>query len=238
MKPTTAAGQAGQPGVSGAADALLDALWERGLILLGDRVREEYALHTPIFIDLRHKLYDDVGLLSNVGAALHRKLVEVVAGEGTRDQPQQPQQVIGIPDTATPLALAAAMAARTTTTPLFYGQMRKQPAAYPGGESGVSSYMGTCDSNREITLIDDVMASGRTKLWAMDELKKDGLEIKRILVVVDREQGGDEILAGKGVPTYSLYRVSEVIAYYRDTGRVDVETARLAIEHLRSKRFC
>jgi uridine monophosphate synthetase len=204
------------------------------LILLGDRVRTEYALHTPIFIDLRHKLYDDVGLLSNVGVALHRKLAEVVGMEGSRGRPQQ---VIGIPDTATPLALATAMAARSTPIPLFYSQMRKQPAAYPGGESGVSSYMGTCDPTREITLIDDVMASGRTKLWAMEELKKDGLEIKRILVVVDREQGGDEILAGRGVPTYSLYQVSDMVAYYRDTGKVDDDTARVALEHLRSRRF-
>ena len=145
--------------------------------------------------------------------------------------------MIGIPDTATPLALATAMAARSTTTPLIYSQMRKQPAAYPGGEWGLSSYMGTRDPSREITLIDDVMASGRTKLWAMEELKKDGLEVKRILVVVDREQGGDEILAGKGLPTYSLYRASEMIAYYRDTGKVDAETARRAIDHLRAKRF-
>ncbi|MEX2299837.1 MAG: hypothetical protein WD733_02805 [Bryobacterales bacterium] len=234
MKRTSAPQPGGGQAISGASDALLDAFWARGLILFGDRVMEEYALHTPIFIDLRHKLYDDVGLLSNIGAALHRKLVEIVAREGSRDRPQQ---VIGIPDTATPLALAAALAGRPTSTPLFYGQMRKQPAAYPGGESGVSSYMGTRDPSREITLIDDVMASGRTKLWASEELRKDGLEIKRNLVVVDREQGGDEILAGKGIPTYALYRVSELINYYRDTGKIDAETARKAIEHLRAKRF-
>jgi orotate phosphoribosyltransferase len=234
MRPSTAAGHTGEPPLGRAPDALLDALWDRGLILLGERVMEEYALHTPIFIDLRHKLYDDVALLSKVGAALHKKLFEVAAREGNRDQPQQ---VIGIPDTATPLALAAAMAAKATSTRLFYGQMRKHPAAYPGGESGLSSYMGTRDPNRQVTLIDDVMASGRTKLWAMEELKKDGLEIRRILVVVDREQGGDEILAGKGLPTYCLYRVSDMITYYRDTGKVDAETARKAIEHLKSKRF-
>jgi uridine monophosphate synthetase len=234
MKRSTVAGNASDPVTSNAPDPLLDALWERGLILLGDRVMEEYALQTPIFIDLRHKLYDDIGLLSEIGAALHRKLVQILALEGNRDRRQQ---VIGIPDTATPLALATAMAARSTTTPLIYSQMRKQPAAYPGGEWGLSSYMGTRDPSREITLIDDVMASGRTKLWAMEELKKDGLEIKRILVVVDREQGGDEILADKGLPTHSLYRASEMIAYYRDTGKADAETARRALDHLRAKRF-
>jgi uridine monophosphate synthetase len=234
MKRSTAPGHPREPIPIVRPDALLDALWAQGLILLGDRVMEEYALHTPIFIDLRHKLYDDVDLLCSVGEALHRKLAAIIARQERQDQPQQ---VIGIPDTATPLALATAIAARSTATPLIYSQMRKQPAAYPGGESGVSSYMGTRDPSREITLIDDVMASGRTKLWAIEELKKDSLEVKRILVVVDREQGGDEILAGKGVPTFSLYRASEMIAYYRDSGRADADTARKAIEHLKSKRF-
>lgn len=231
---STSESRGGAGPATGTSDALLDAFWERGLVLFGDRVMEEYALHTPIFIDLRHKLYDDVALLSTIGAALHRRLVEIIAREGSRDEPQQ---VIGIPDTATPLALATAMASRATSTPLFYGQMRKHPAAYPGGESGVSSYMGTRDGSREITLIDDVMASGRTKLWASEELGKDGLKIKRNLVVVDREQGGDEILAQKGIPTYALYRVSELIDYYRDSGKIDARTARRAIEHLRAKRF-
>ncbi|NJM30996.1 MAG: DMT family transporter, partial [Rhizobiales bacterium] len=48
-----------------------------GLILFGDRVREEYALHTPIFIDLRHKLYEHLETLSALGGALHRRIVEL-----------------------------------------------------------------------------------------------------------------------------------------------------------------
>ena len=62
-------------------DPLLEQFWDKGLVLLGDRVREEYALHTPIFIDLRHKLYDDLNVLSSLGQALHRKLVSIVDAE-------------------------------------------------------------------------------------------------------------------------------------------------------------
>jgi len=216
-------------------DPLLDAFWERGLILLGDKVRQEYGLKTPIFIDLRHKLYDDLEILCALGAGLHRKLLSILAAENRSGA--KPQQVIGIPDTATPLALAAAMASRSTSLPLIYGQMRKKPAAYPGGEWGVSAYMGTRDLNREITLIDDVMASGRTKLWAMEQLHKDGLTIQRILVVVDRQQGGDAIVAGKGCPCYSLYRIADMIDYYAASGKVDEHTARQARDHLRAKQF-
>ena len=211
------------------ADPILDAFWRRGLILLGDRVRQEYGLRTPIFIDLRHGLYDDIDLLYALGEALHDKIFDL-AGDSIR-----PQQVVGIPDTATPLALAAALASRGTNQPLAYGQLRKQRAAYPGGHYGSSAYMGTCNTDREITLVDDVIASGATKVWSTAYLREAGLEVARILVVVDREQGGDHGLREEGYPVHSLYRISDVISYYLERDMVDEESARAALGHVRRK---
>ena len=216
-------------------DPLLEALWEKGLILLGDRVQREYALKTPIFIDLRHKLYDDLDLLSQLGRALHHKLESIVTAEGGTEP--RPQQVIGIPDTATPIALSMALVSHKTPFKLSYGQIRKTPANYPGGERGASAYMGVKSTKREITLLDDVMASGRTKRWAIGELKKDGLEVKRILVVVDREQGGSEANALRDCSFHALYKVTEVIEYYVASGKVDAEAAQAALDHIRCRQF-
>jgi orotate phosphoribosyltransferase len=214
-------------------DPLLDAFWERGLILFGDRVQAEYGLRTPVFIDLRHKLYDDLDLLCELGRALHDKLRGIIAAESSSQI--APQQVIGIPDTATPIALSMALASRTTSFPLSYGQLRKQPADYPGGRSGSSSYMGTHDPRREITLIDDVMASGRTKRWALQQLQENKLRVTRILVAVDRQQGGDEIVKTAGCHLHSLYTVSSLIDYYEGIGKIDEAAARSAREHIQSK---
>lgn len=211
-------------------DSLLDAFWEEGLVLFGDRVSEEYALKTPIFIDLRHRLYDNLETLTALGQRLHERIAELAS-------PGRAQQVIGIPDTATPLALASALASRESGRPISYGQLRKKPAHYPGGRSGVSAYMGVADPEREITLIDDVMASGDTKLWSIDELAKDDLKVARILVVVDREQGGDRILEERGYPVHALFRVSRLIDYYAADGRIDAETAARAREHCSKHRF-
>lgn len=213
-------------------DELLEAIWRAGLVLLGKQVREQYALATPIFIDLRHKLYEDVALIEHLGRALHRKIAEIVGRPAPR-----PQQVLGIPDTATPLALAAATASLGTGVPLLYGQLRKKPAAYPGGVAGVSAFMGTYQEGREVTLIDDVMASGRSKLWAIEELAKDRIPVTRIVVVVDREQGGDEILAARGYPVHSLFTITQVLDYFVRTGKVDAAAAREALDHLRAKQF-
>lgn len=223
------------PDATPANDPLLDALWDKGLVLIGERVQREYALRTPIFIDLRHKLYDDLDLLGQLAAALHDELCRVLniaSGASVASQ-----QAIGIPDTATPIALSLALKSRDTALPVSYGQLRKKPATYPGGESGASAYMGTCDKTREITLVDDVMASGRTKVWAIDELKKDDLAVTRVLVVVDREQGGGQDLAERGCPVHSLYKISELIEYFRSTGRIDDTAAQAALEHVRTKQF-
>lgn len=211
-------------------DPLLDAFWDEGLVLFGDRVVEEYALHTPIFIDLRHRLYDNLETLSELGRKLCERIFELAPAD-------RPQQVIGIPDTATPLALAAAFASQAAGRPISYGQLRKQPAHYPGGRSGVSAYMGVSDPKREITLIDDVMASGDTKLWSIEELAKDEMKVARILVVVDREQGGDRILADRGYPVHALYQVTQLIDYYAADGRIDANTAEHAREHCSKRRF-
>ena len=213
------------------ADPLLDALWDRGLILIGDRVRQEYALNTPLFVDLRHKLYDDLDLLDSLGAAIVNKIAALTAGS------HAPQQVIGIPDTATPLALAAASASRRGAMKLFYGQLRKEPAHYPGGRSGVNAYMGVVDPAREITLIDDVMASGKTKLHSIEQLGQSGLRVARILVVVDREQGGAEILEKRGYPVHSLYKALQLIDYFLASGRITPEEAQSAVEFLRRKQY-
>ncbi len=214
-----------------ASDPLLDALWDRGLILFGDRVKQEYALNTPLFIDLRHKLYDDLDLLDRLGQRLAAKTAALAADSTAQ------QQVVGIPDTATPLALAAAWASRQSDRPLLYGQLRKEPARYPGGRSGSSAYMGVVDPAREITLIDDVMASGRTKLQAIEHLRDQGLAVARILVVVKREQGGAEILEQQGYPVHGLYTASELVAYFERTGRASAAEAAAVREFLQRKRF-
>ncbi len=212
-------------------DPLLDAFWTRGLILLGNRVQEEYGLNTPIFIDLRHGLYEDLDLLLELGKALHGKIIEL-STDSCREQ-----QVVGIPDTATPLALATAMASRNTSHPLSYGQLRKRPASYPGGLSGSSAYMGVCNPQREITLIDDVVASGATKLWSSRYLNEANLEVARILVVVDREQGGRGVLEEKGFSVHCLYCISDIVLYYQQQGIVDEETARTALKHIERNQF-
>jgi orotate phosphoribosyltransferase len=61
--------------------------------------------------------------------------------------------------------------------------------------------------------------------------------VARILVVVDREQGGAEILEKQGCPTYSLYKASLLIDYFLRSDRITSAEAQAALEFLRRKQY-
>jgi len=85
-------------------------------------------------------------------------------------------------------------------------------------------------------LIDDVMASGRTKHWAISELGREGITVARVLVVVDREQDDRDKLGRLPCPMYSLYTITELIEYYNGTGRIDQATTHLALAHVNTRQ--
>jgi len=50
-------------------------------------------------------------------------------------------------------------------------------------------------------------------------------------------QGGAEILASQGYPTYSLYKASQLIGYFEQSGRITQAEAQSALEFLRRKQY-
>src|SRR3970282_210694 len=139
---------------------LLEELLRAGAVLIGDVVRARFGLHSPIYFDLREALYSRPELLSKVGREVAEKICEL-----TRANPV-PQCVVGIPDTATPLALAAAFYSwqNRTHPEIFYALLRKEGKTYPGLPT--SYWIGRKDAGCEYNLIDDVVASGLTKRTA------------------------------------------------------------------------
>ena len=62
-----------------------------------------------------------------------------------------------------------------------------------------------------VLFFDDVVSEGLSKLEAIKPLEELGANVKHIMVVVDREQGGKENLEGFGYQLHSLARISEVV---------------------------
>lgn len=76
-------------------------------------------------------------------------------------------------------------------------------------------------ARKKVLLIDDVLSSGASLLEAIEAVKKAGYEVSCIGVVVDREQGGREILNRRGYnKIVSVYRISQLLAFGVLNGKI------------------
>lgn len=70
---------------------------------------------------------------------------------------------------------------------------------------------GNYKNNDDIIIIDDVLTSGQSIIESLDYLNK--FKIKKIIVVVDRNEGGKEILQNMGYEVISLFSINDFLEY-------------------------
>ena len=185
--------------------SLLRALVAGEAVLLGEKVRQQYGLRTPIFIDLRSRLYEQPEMFQSLASSFAQAIDRWSQSSG------QPQQVIGVPDTGIPLATATSLESfrQDPTRPVSLSVLRKHPRQYPGAI--VSEFLGEPNASCQTNLIDDVVGSGRSLRSVVERLRQSGVRVDRIIVCVDREEGGVEAIADLDVPVYALYSLSEIL---------------------------
>jgi orotate phosphoribosyltransferase len=208
---------------------LLQELLSAGAILTGDIIRERFGLNSPIYIDLREAVYARPELLWNVGREFAKKICDLSGPNAA------PQFVVGIPDTATPLALATALYAwqnRVQPT-ITYAMLRKQGKTYPGLPPRY--WIGSREPAAEYNLIDDVVASGLTKRTSAVRMLGEGVRIRRIIVLFDRQQGDG--LREEGFELHGIFKVPQVLDFYRDEELISHEDHQRITDFLRRRRF-
>ena len=65
-------------------------------------------------------------------------------------------------------------------------------------------------SEGKTVLVDDVATTGGSNAESLDVLLGEGIEVGKILVVVDREEGASERLSSYGIPFESLISASDL----------------------------
>lgn len=67
-----------------------------------------------------------------------------------------------------------------------------------------------------VTVLEDVVSTGGSAIQAVNQLKKAGYTVQRVVTIVDREQGGREAMDEAGLELVSLFRLNEVAARARE----------------------
>ena len=212
--------------------SLLVELKQAKIVMFGKTIRTKYGLNSPIYLDLREHLYERADLIWKIGGEFAEKIQTLT------ENPQSPQTVIGVPDTATPLALSTVLysSREKTGPPMRYLLLRNEGKVY--GSAPPSYLIGEKhDGNCEYNLIDDVVASGLSKWKSLQKLEEEGIAVQRIVAFFDRQQGGAELLEKEGYTVDAVFNLLDVTAFYLQEGLIREETHRQIQEFLRTHRF-
>jgi len=71
---------------------------------------------------------------------------------------------------------------------------------------------GIVTAGMNVVILDDVITKGNSVLKAIEPVEKIGAHVERVLVLVDREEGGIAFVAGKGHVVEPIYTYSELVA--------------------------
>jgi orotate phosphoribosyltransferase len=133
---------------------------------------------------------------------LLRELGERIAGQVQNGD--DPPDVLAGPELgAVALAASASLAAG-----LPFLIVRKEAKDY-----GTSNRIeGVFEPGQRVCLVEDVVTTGGAAVAAVEALREAGLECRRAICVVDRDEGGADALARAAVRLHPLFRVEELRA--------------------------
>jgi orotate phosphoribosyltransferase len=95
-----------------------------------------------------------------------------------------------------------------TSGPLSGFIVRKEAKGHGTGKL-IEGNLKACS---RVGIIEDVVTTGASAMKAINAAKECGGEIKVVLAVVDREEGGREEIGKLGIPVYSLFTATELKA--------------------------
>lgn len=215
--------------ISNLKEQIADALFEIGAIKFGAFKLKLHETHpsdplSPIYLNLRTPENPTPGPLTPYLTDCIGQLFANLAKEHSYDL------VAGVPRAGDPFASAFLKA---LPPQLKVGRLHLEKKEELGKRHVVGIIGGSYKAGNSVLLIDDLITGADSKLEAIDVLKKAGLEVKDILVLVDREQGGVTQLQRLGCSVFAAYTLSELLAYYVETRRIQSTTRDNVLEYLK-----
>ncbi len=151
---------------------------------------------SPYYLDLR-KIISSPYLLSDIADAY----ISILNGISFN-------RIAAIPLAALPIASIVSI---KMSIPFIYPRLIIK-------EHGTgNSIEGDFSPEDEIVLLDDVISTASSKLEAISILKKEGINITDLVVLVDRESGGSEEMELHGVHCHSYAKISELLKFSSDS---------------------
>lgn len=174
-------------------DEIICAMFDHLIIKFGSIVLKS-GKTSPIYFDMRI-LPSYPELLEQVAKAMLSKMhSEQFLG----------RRLAGLPMSGLPIAIAM-------------GIIGKVPVLYPrsADRGGKMSVEGRWDSGETVIVVDDVLTDGVIKKAQIERIRATGLEVRDLIVVVNRDEGGTQLMEEIRVRVHSLTTMRQIIEVLR-----------------------
>lgn len=212
-----------------AKEQTLDNLWlaqtlfDLGGVQFGNFTVSESAVSSPVFINPKVLISNPTAL--RVASKLMQQ--EINLAQSLRRARAHPFAVVaGVPVGGLLLATAYSL---ETNIPMIYARVRPEGT----GKRGIEGRFNMGDA---ALIIDDLITRGSSVLETAELLEENGLKVKDVIVLVDREHGATERLRRRGFNLISILKLDVMLNHYMSGGLISEETYNICAEYLRSKQ--
>jgi uridine monophosphate synthetase len=192
-----------QPSLSRQQMQIADSLLIADCIHFGSFTLKS-GLQSPIYIDLR-RLVHYPALLSQLAEAYLEILKKLTF-----------DHLAALPYAALPIATAISL--RGNYSMLY---PRKEVKKY-GTKAQIE---GVFTAGQRAVVIDDLITSGGSKFEGIEKLTTAGLIVQDVVVLIDRQAGGVNVLAERGYQLHAVLTMPELLNYYERSGKVSAKQA-------------
>jgi orotate phosphoribosyltransferase len=104
------------------------------------------------------------------------------------------------------MAAAVAYRSHEAAEPIETFFVRKEPK-----EHGLKKWVeGHSTPGSRVVIVDDVVTTGGSTLRAIEASREQGFQIVKIIVLVDRLEGGTEKLSSLGIPYEAIFTLNDI----------------------------
>ena len=202
---------------------LAKALWEAGAVRFGDFTVGRSTVHSPVYVNVR-RIISRPRVLKRVGRVVAREVEAELGLLRTRIHPFE--LVAGVPFGGLHAATSYSL---TTNTPMIYVHPR-------GANHRPYAIEGHYEPDQHVLIIDDLITSGGSVLETAEVLKEEGLQVRDVMVLIDRGEGATQRLRRAGFNLSSLLTLEVMLNYYLSTRRIDENIHKKCCDYILSKR--
>jgi len=188
-------------------------LYETGSLKFGKFVLKS-GIVSPLYIDLR-KVQSHPEAFHAVTDAYSEMIADV----------DQSVLLAGVPEAGTPLASAVGYKTKRALV---------QPRKVVKDHGTKSAVEGDFEEGDRVILVDDLITKGDSKLEAIKQVEDSGLVVEKFVVLVDREQGGLDVVRDAGYEIDATFTITSLLDSLKQLGKIDDERYEQVINFIRT----